>query len=102
VVEDFDCVPWDHVSRFEQAARLLIQVYTLLQELAGHDAQIPLWWLMDGKSVVEEMETEDEATLRIFWLWFNELSSESKNLPIVVVQLVEIFLGHLWDKVKHG
>mmetsp|Transcript_613 Transcript_613/g.2616 ORF Transcript_613/g.2616 Transcript_613/m.2616 type:complete len:355 (-) Transcript_613:1093-2157(-) len=95
-----------HVARqevlcLEQLARDLIHVHGLLQEAPSDNAQVPLWWLVDGQTVVLQEKTDHEDAVRILGLRVGEPGLEAQNLVGVREEFHEVLLGWLGDQVRH-
>merc|ERR1712096_225978 len=99
MVEDPDNAARHEVARIKEPARPLVEVHALLEELPCDDAKVSLRRLVDRQCVVEEGEVDHEPPFDVFRLRLCELCGETEDLPIVVVELVEVLPWHLRDQM---
>merc|ERR1740121_2931046 len=98
---DLDYLSWHHVLWPEKLACDLIHVYSLLQELASDNAQVPLRRLVDGQTIVRKVETDDKDALCVFRLRVVETCHETQDLPLVREELDCVFPWLLRHQLQH-
>jgi len=102
VVVYLDDVSWQQVLWLEDPACDLIQVHRFVQELARHNTQVALRWLVNGQGVVEEREVHHKEAINILRLWIGVPCGEAQDFAIVVEKLLEVLLRWLWNQVNDG